>query len=92
MNQFTVWIFFAVLSITTNFCIGIADINRPPKHCIMERAHRMIGYNCAKLDLRDIPTYLKSSTEVSNLSCCNSIELENALKSDAKLLRCSQTQ
>lgn len=66
MNQFAVWVFFAALSVVTKSSLGIADINRPVKYCIMERAHRMIGYNCAKLELRDIPTYLKTSTEVSN--------------------------
>ncbi|CRL03552.1 CLUMA_CG016392, isoform A [Clunio marinus] len=68
MNQFSIWILFAVISLTTKSCLGLADLNKPPKYCIMERAHRMVGYNCAKLELRDVPKYLKSSTEVLDLS------------------------
>lgn len=67
MNKFITCILFAVLSIITKPALGIADLNKPPKHCVMERTHRMVGYNCAKLELRDVPTNLKSSTEVSKL-------------------------
>lgn len=65
MHRLALWIIFAVLSVITKPSFGIADLNKPPKHCIMERAHRMVGYNCAKLEMRDVPSYLKSSTEVS---------------------------
>jgi hypothetical protein len=49
----------------TNFCYGIADLNQTPRRCVMERAHRMLGYNCARLELKDIPKSLKTSTEVN---------------------------
>lgn len=42
---------------------SISELERP-KRCIMERVYNMMGYNCAKLDLREIPQNLKSSTEV----------------------------
>ena len=67
MNQFTTWIFFAVLSIITKSSFALTDLNKQAKYCVMERAHRMVGYNCAKLELRSIPSYLKSSTEVSEM-------------------------
>lgn len=64
MNKFATWLIFAVLSITSQTTHGIADLNKVSKYCIMERAHKMLGYNCAKLELREVPTYIKSSTEV----------------------------
>lgn len=92
MNQFTVWVFFAALSVVTKSSLGIADINRPVKYCIMERAHRMIGYNCAKLELRDIPSYLKTSTEVSNARGFRQPERSwNAFRTMQKLLHCVPT-
>lgn len=64
MNQLATWVIFAVLSIVLRTSHGIADLNKAPKYCVMERAHKMLGYNCAKLELRSVPTYIKSSTEV----------------------------
>lgn len=65
MNQFATWIFFAVLSVITQQALSIADLDKPRKHCTLERVHKMLGYNCAKLELREFPKNLKSSTEVS---------------------------
>ena len=55
---------FAVLSVITNTSVGLTDFNKKSKLCNMERVHRMVGYNCAGLDLGKIPDYLKASTEV----------------------------
>jgi hypothetical protein len=65
MNRFATWIIIVLLSIITKSSYGIADFNKPSKHCHVERVKRMLGYNCVKLELRSIPTYIKSSTEVS---------------------------
>lgn len=37
-----------------------------PKTCTMERVYRLIGYDCSKMDLKDIPQTLKTSLEVRN--------------------------
>lgn len=64
MKRFATWVIFAVLSIAFRATHGIADLNKVSRFCVMERAHKMLGYNCAKLELRSVPTYIKSSTEV----------------------------
>lgn len=68
MNQFKTWIILVVLSIITKCSLGLTDLNKPASYCVLERVHKMVGYNCAKLELRTIPTYLKSSTEVRKVS------------------------
>jgi hypothetical protein len=65
MNRYATWMIFVLLSVITRSAHGIADLNKPSKHCALERVHRMLGYNCVKLDLKLIPSYIKSSTEVS---------------------------
>lgn len=49
---------------THGFATSLSDIEKPKK-CSMERVHKLLGYNCAHLNLRDIPQGLKSKTEVS---------------------------
>ncbi|XP_055686584.1 toll-like receptor 4 [Lutzomyia longipalpis] len=39
-----------------------------PKRCNLERVFKRIGYNCAKLDLKEIPQNLKSSMEILDAS------------------------
>ncbi|XP_059613901.1 leucine-rich repeat and immunoglobulin-like domain-containing nogo receptor-interacting protein 1 [Phlebotomus argentipes] len=39
-----------------------------PKRCNLERVFKRIGYNCAKLDLKEIPQYLKTSMEILDAS------------------------
>lgn len=38
-----------------------------PKTCTMERVIKLLGYGCSRLDLTEIPMYLKTSVEVINL-------------------------
>jgi hypothetical protein len=68
MNAFGVWILFALLTVSCRSIDALTNLNQPPKRCIMERVHRMIGYNCAKLELREIPKTIKTSTEVKKIS------------------------
>ena len=49
---------------TYGFGSSLSDIEKPKK-CNMERVKKLLGYNCAHLNLRDIPQGLKSRTEVS---------------------------
>uniref|UniRef100_A0A6B2EDP0 Putative membrane glycoprotein lig-1 n=1 Tax=Phlebotomus kandelakii TaxID=1109342 RepID=A0A6B2EDP0_9DIPT len=44
-----------------------ADLEAP-KRCNLERVFKRIGYNCAKLDLKEIPQYLKGSMEILDAS------------------------
>lgn len=53
-----------LLCFSNRLAQGISELEQP-KRCNMERAYKMLGYNCAKLDLRTIPQSLKSSTEVN---------------------------
>ncbi|GAB0097017.1 Leucine-rich repeat [Sergentomyia squamirostris] len=39
-----------------------------PKRCNLERVFKRIGYNCAKMDLKEIPQFLKSSMEILDAS------------------------
>jgi hypothetical protein len=36
-----------------------------PQRCTLERAYKMLGYNCAKMSFKTIPQNLKSNLEVS---------------------------
>ncbi len=69
MNQLSLWINF-ILSVMTMDVYGLttdlAQMDKPTK-CTLERSYKMIGYNCADLNLKDIPQYLKSNVEVSIL-------------------------
>lgn len=61
-------IVLAMIAESTNgFATSISDMEKPKK-CNMERVHKLLGYNCAHLNLRDIPQGLKSKTEVSYFS------------------------
>ena len=53
-----------IAELTHGFATSLSDIEKPKK-CSMERVHKLLGYNCAHLNLRDIPQGLKSKTEVS---------------------------
>jgi hypothetical protein len=81
MNQSRVWIFFTLLALSLREIFAIADLNKKPTKCTEERAYKMKGYNCARLDLNEIPKYLKKSTEVSIEYCvCCAYERLNAKK------------
>ena len=40
-----------------------------PKHCVMDRAFKMVACDCANLNLKEIPQYLKDSIEVGGGQC-----------------------
>lgn len=50
-------------------CNALADLfNRSPQRCVIERTNGMLGYNCAKLNIEEVPKNLKKSPEVSSSS------------------------
>lgn len=57
-----------VISLITISCDALADFtNSRRTKCEIERTYKMLGYDCVKLELKEVPKYLKSSTEVSLL-------------------------
>lgn len=36
------------------------------KTCTMEKANKLVGYDCSNLNLKDVPQHLRSSVEVSS--------------------------
>lgn len=67
MNNFVTWIVFTLIISSFKDTLGFIDPNKP-RRCETERVKRMLGYVCTNLNLQDIPTYLKESTEVSYLN------------------------
>lgn len=53
-----------IFALTTLNYVTRSD-GKDPKRCSLDRIHKMIAYNCAHLDLTEIPSNLKKSTEVS---------------------------
>lgn len=45
--------------------IDSAIESKTPKKCFLERAFKMTGYNCAKIELKDVPKNLKTNVEVN---------------------------
>lgn len=64
MDKFKIWTLFVFLFVTINLSQGIADLEKKNKYCVKQRSHKMVGYDCAKLDLREVPKKLQTSTEV----------------------------
>lgn len=57
-------IFMLTLSYANGFATLPTELDRPQR-CHLERTYKMIGYNCANLNLKEIPQQLKSNLEVS---------------------------
>lgn len=61
----------ALVTLTLSYANGFAtlptDLNQR-QHCIQERTYKMLGYNCANLNLNKIPQSLKSNLEIFDLS------------------------
>lgn len=61
----------AVITLTLNYAAGMVTLATEmdkTKRCQLERSYKMIGYNCANLDLKEIPQSLKSNLEILDLS------------------------
>lgn len=62
-----------VLNALNNGVYGLVDSVVPtakdevliPKKCVYDRIYGMLGADCAKMDLKDVPTYLRSNIGVS---------------------------
>ncbi|XP_058459365.1 uncharacterized protein LOC131435467 isoform X2 [Malaya genurostris] len=61
----------ALITLTLSFANGFAtlatELDRPMR-CQLERTYRMVGYNCANLNLKEIPQTLKSNLQILDLS------------------------
>lgn len=66
MNSLRAWIVFTFLAANLNCSLGFLEPKA--RRCELERVKKMIGYVCAKLELSEVPTYLKTSTEVLDIS------------------------
>lgn len=62
MIKHSIWTIIFMLTATAHLT---NSSNKESKRCFLDRVHKMIAYNCASLELRDIPKYLKTTTEVS---------------------------
>ncbi|XP_052860420.1 leucine-rich repeat-containing protein 38 [Anopheles cruzii] len=60
-------IFMLTLSYANGFATLPTELDRPQR-CQLERTYKMIGYNCANLNLKEIPQQLKSNLEIFDLS------------------------
>ncbi|XP_052894636.1 chaoptin-like [Anopheles moucheti] len=56
-----------MLSYANGFATLPTELDRPQR-CLLERTYKMVGYNCANLNLKEIPQSLKSSLEIFDLS------------------------
>lgn len=50
--------------------IQAKDENIVIKTCTLERVYRLIGYDCANMNLKEIPQHLKTSLEVRKAITC----------------------
>ncbi|KAG5679509.1 hypothetical protein PVAND_009072 [Polypedilum vanderplanki] len=67
MNIFRLHIIITLLAVNfINNSLGFLEPKQ--KRCEIERVKKMLGYVCTNLGLSEIPTYLKSSTEVLDIS------------------------
>ncbi|XP_053688175.1 CD180 antigen [Sabethes cyaneus] len=61
----------ALVTLTLSFVNGFAtlatDLDKPQR-CLQERTYKMVGYNCANLNLKEIPQSLKSNLQILDLS------------------------
>ncbi|XP_055626877.1 toll-like receptor 3 isoform X2 [Toxorhynchites rutilus septentrionalis] len=61
----------ALITLTLSYANGFAtlatDMDRPQR-CQLERIYKMAGYNCANLNLKEIPQSLKSNLQIFDLS------------------------
>lgn len=57
-----IWTIVFVLTATAHLT---NSSGKESKRCFVDRVHKMIAYNCASLGLKEIPKYLKTTTEVS---------------------------
>uniref|UniRef100_A0A182RDJ9 Leucine rich immune protein (Coil-less) n=1 Tax=Anopheles funestus TaxID=62324 RepID=A0A182RDJ9_ANOFN len=60
-------IFMLTLSYANGFATLPTELDRTQR-CQLERTYKMVGYNCANLNLKEIPQTLKSSLEIFDLS------------------------
>uniref|UniRef100_A0A182IJJ4 LRRCT domain-containing protein n=1 Tax=Anopheles atroparvus TaxID=41427 RepID=A0A182IJJ4_ANOAO len=60
-------IFMLALSYATGFATLPTELERTQR-CHLERTYKMIGYNCANLNLKEIPQWLKTNLEILDLS------------------------
>ncbi|XP_058830301.1 relaxin receptor 2 [Topomyia yanbarensis] len=61
----------ALVTLTLSFANGFATLPTDvakPQHCLLERIYKMVGYNCANLNLKEIPQSLKSNLQILDLS------------------------
>ena len=63
----TAAIFMLTLSYANGFATLPTELDRSQQRCQLERTYKMVGYNCANLNLKEIPQTLKSSLEVSGV-------------------------
>lgn len=61
-NIFSLWIVLVFRQVEG--IVAVSTAPEAPKKCTMERAYKMLGYNCVNLNLKDIPQYLKANVEV----------------------------
>ncbi|EDO63949.1 AGAP006647-PA [Anopheles gambiae str. PEST] len=64
----TAAIFMLTLSYANGFATLPTELDRTQQRCQLERTYKMVGYNCANLNLKEIPQTLKSSLEIFDLS------------------------
>lgn len=62
----TVFIILHGLFLILAFDLDVFPRNELPrqKSCVIERAHKMLGYFCRHLDLRTVPQNLRTNVEV----------------------------
>lgn len=65
MNSFRVRVIITLLAVNF-FSSGLGFLEPKVRRCEIERVKKMLGYVCSNLGLSDVPTYLKTSTEVSD--------------------------
>ncbi|XP_055602600.1 chondroadherin [Uranotaenia lowii] len=61
----------ALVTLTLSYANGFATLASEldkPQRCTLERSYKMVGYNCANLNLKEIPQSLKSTLEIFDLS------------------------
>lgn len=78
MNQFSFWLSFIVIVASVDGLTTMISERDKPTKCTLERSYKMLGYNCANLDLKIIPQYLKTNVEVSIL--CYKVEPKDGQK------------
>lgn len=60
-------IFMLALSYANGFATLPTELDRTQR-CHLERTYKMVGYNCANLNLKEIPQWLKTNLEILDLS------------------------